>query len=191
MKFSGINHVAFATGDMDSTVQYWRDLLGMRLVAGHGDSSRRQYFFQISNTEFVSFFEWPGVTRVPFKRHGDPIKGPFVFDHLSIGMASDEDLWDMADRLISAGFSCSNMMDHGFIHSIYTYDPNGIPLEFSAFVPGTDIVKHPVLADSARGEAALQGTEPVNFWPLPDSPFLDDEKIILPGDGSDIFGLKK
>jgi len=33
VKFCGINHLAVATGDLDSTILFWRDLLGMRLVA--------------------------------------------------------------------------------------------------------------------------------------------------------------
>jgi hypothetical protein len=36
MKFRGINHVALATGNMDRTIRFWRDLLGMRLIAGIG-----------------------------------------------------------------------------------------------------------------------------------------------------------
>ena len=32
-RFTGINHLALATGDMDATIRYWRDLLGLRLVA--------------------------------------------------------------------------------------------------------------------------------------------------------------
>lgn len=35
IKFNGINHLAMVTGDMDMTIRFWRDLLGMRLVAGH------------------------------------------------------------------------------------------------------------------------------------------------------------
>ncbi len=31
--YTGINHLAMATGDMDVTIRFWRDLLGMRLVA--------------------------------------------------------------------------------------------------------------------------------------------------------------
>lgn len=31
LKFKGINHLAMATGDMDKTIRFWRDLPGMRL----------------------------------------------------------------------------------------------------------------------------------------------------------------
>ena len=49
--FNGINHLAMATGDMDKTTRFWRDLLGMRLVAGLGQPGYRHYFFQISATK--------------------------------------------------------------------------------------------------------------------------------------------
>lgn len=29
MKFNGINHLAVATGDMDATIRFWRDLLAI------------------------------------------------------------------------------------------------------------------------------------------------------------------
>ena len=54
--FNGINHLAMATGDMDMTIHYWRDLLGMRLVAGLGRPGFRQYFFEISATDMIAFF---------------------------------------------------------------------------------------------------------------------------------------
>jgi len=188
MRYKGLNHLAMATGDMDMTVRYWRDLLGMRLVAGHGGPGHRQYFFEINESELVAFFEWTGVKRVVNKRHGEPVVGPFVFDHVSIGVETDDDLWAIADRLIAADFPCSNMMDHGFIHSIYTFDPNGVPLEFSCFVRGVDLHDHPLIGDAGRGKAAMEGTEPVNgVWPEVDSPFTEDEKIIMPGEGCETF----
>ncbi|HLB24801.1 MAG TPA: VOC family protein [Nitrospirota bacterium] len=192
MKYKGVNHIAMATGDMDMTVRYWRDLLGMRLVAGHGGPGRRQYFFQISDYDLIAFFEWPGVERVRNKRHGEPVTGPFVFDHFSIGVESDDELWEVADRLIAAGFPCSNMMDHGFIHSIYTFDPNGIPLEFSAYVKDVDLIAGPMIADEGRGKAASEGSEPVSgVWPPVDTPFTEDEMVIMPGEGCETFCPKR
>jgi catechol 2,3-dioxygenase-like lactoylglutathione lyase family enzyme len=63
-KFNGINHLAMATGDMDKTIRFWRDLLGMRLVAGLGQPGYRHYFFQISETDLIAFFEWTDVKPV-------------------------------------------------------------------------------------------------------------------------------
>ncbi len=44
VKYTGINHLAMATGDMDATIRFWRDLLGMRLVTGLGHPGYRHYF---------------------------------------------------------------------------------------------------------------------------------------------------
>ncbi|HWR72085.1 MAG TPA: VOC family protein, partial [Nitrospirota bacterium] len=60
IKFSGVNHLAMATGDIDATIQFWRDLLGMRLVVGLGQPGYRHYFFEISERDMIAFFEWPG-----------------------------------------------------------------------------------------------------------------------------------
>ena len=78
VKFNGVNHLAMATGDMDKTIHFWRDLLGMRLVAGLGQPGYRHYFFQISDSDLIAFFEWPGTEPVSKKDHGRPVKGPFI-----------------------------------------------------------------------------------------------------------------
>ncbi len=57
VKLNGVNHLAMATGDMDKTILFWRDLLGMRLVAGLDQPGYRHYFFQISNSDLIAFFE--------------------------------------------------------------------------------------------------------------------------------------
>ncbi len=81
MKFTGINHLAMVTGDMDKTVRFWRDLLGMRLVGAMGEPGFRHYFFEISETDTIAFFEWEGAEPVKRKDHGEPFRGPIVFDH--------------------------------------------------------------------------------------------------------------
>ena len=73
IRFNGINHLAMATGDTDATVRFWRDLLGMRLVAGIGSRGVRHYFLQIDDRDLSAFFEWPGVTPVEPKAHGKPV----------------------------------------------------------------------------------------------------------------------
>ena len=47
-KYNGINHLAMARHDMDRTIIYWRDLPGMRLVAGSGKPGARHYFLETS-----------------------------------------------------------------------------------------------------------------------------------------------
>jgi catechol 2,3-dioxygenase-like lactoylglutathione lyase family enzyme len=187
-KLTGLNHLALATGDMDKTIHFWRDLLGMRLVVGLGKPGYRQYFFQLSESELITFFEWPEVKSVPYKRHGDPVTGPFIFDHVSFSVDKEEDLWELIDKLEAADFPVSDVIDHGFIHSIYTYDPNGIPLEFSHNVEGVDIRKNPLMADKKPSSTSMEGPDPVaGRWPEVEEPAPEDDRMIIPGEGSGLF----
>lgn len=192
VKFNGVNHLAMATGDMDGTIRFWRDLLGMRLVAGLGQPGYRHYFFQISDYDLIAFFEWPGVTPVEHKDHGRPVRGPFIFDHVSIGVDGEEDLWELKDRLEAAGFHVSDVVDHGFIHSIYAFDPNGIPVEFSHNVEGTDIRQNPRMEDSAPSQVTREGAEPqAGKWPDVQRPTPRAERVVYPGAGSELFHGKR
>jgi catechol 2,3-dioxygenase-like lactoylglutathione lyase family enzyme len=193
IKFNGINHLAMATGDMDRTIRFWRDLLGMRLVAGLGQPGYRHYFFEISEDDLVAFFEWPGVEMAPHKDHGRPVTGPFIFDHVSFGVETEEDLWRLKDKLSAAGFRVSDVIDHGFIHSIYAFDPNGIPIEFSHNVEGVDVRKHPQMADSTPSAITREGSAP-NFdqWPRVERATPQEERKVYPGAGSELFhGIRK
>ena len=192
MKFNGVNHLAMATGDMDRTIRFWRDLLGMRLVAGLGRTGYRHYFFQISDTDLLAFFEWSNVKPVADKEHGRPVTRPFIFDHVSFGVDSEDDLWELKDRLEAAGFQVSDVIDHGFIHSIYAHDPNGIPIEFSHNVEGIDIRKEPQMTDRAPSQITLEGAEPqMKIWPKIKTPTPVLERVAYPGAGSELFHGKK
>ncbi len=181
-----------ATGDMDNTVRYWRDLLGMRLVAGLGSPGYRHYFFEISEKDMIAFFEWPGVEPVPEKEHGRTVKGPFAFDHVSFGVDTKDSLWALKERIDSAGFWVSEVIDHGFILSIYTFDPNGIPIEFSWNVEGIDIRKNPVMKDSSPSAIAKEGPEPrKERWPRMESVKPEEERRIYPGQGWEFFHEEK
>ena len=192
MKFNGVNHLAMATGDMDGTIRFWRDLLGMRLVAGIGKPGYRHYFFEISETDLIAFFEWPGIGPVKQKQHGAPVSGPFVFDHVSFGVETEDDLWELKDKLEAAGFHVSDAIDHGFIHSIYSFDPNGIPIEFSWSVEGKDIRREPVMADSSPSAVTREGPEPRPAeWPAVTRPTPREEWKTYPGAGSELYHGKK
>jgi len=183
-KYTGINHLAMATKDIDMTIRFWRDLLHMRLVAGLGRPGYRHYFFEISEKDMIAFFEWNGVEKIPEKDHGVPVKGPFVFDHISFGVETDEDLWKIKERLEAAGNWVSELIDHGFIHSIYAFDPNNIPIEFSAPVPRIDVRKNPKMKDIHPSSLALEGSEPqTGRWPGNYYRTPIDQRVIYPGEG--------
>ncbi|WP_353118431.1 VOC family protein [Nitratidesulfovibrio sp.] len=191
-RYTGFNHLAMVTGDMESTVRFWRDLLGMRIVAGLGHPGYRQYFFEVSSVDMIAFFEWDGVTPVEEKDHGAPVRGGVVFDHISVGVAADDDLWELKDRLEAAGFWCSELVDHGFIHSLYSFDPNGLAIEFSAPVPGVDVRAAPRMTDTQPVPAAQEGPEPVpGHWPPVAAPTPLADRRVYPGEGDDFLRAKR
>jgi catechol 2,3-dioxygenase-like lactoylglutathione lyase family enzyme len=184
-RYTGINHLAMVTADMDATIRFWRDLLGMRLVAGLGGKGYRHYFLEISERDMIAFFEWPEAESVSEKDHGVPVKGPVIFDHVSVGVADDQDLWEIKDRLEAADFWVSEAIDHGFIHSIYAFDPNGIPIEFSAPSVDVDVRRHPQMHDRYPTQTALEGPEPQpGKWPAVLRHTPSEDRMLFPGEGA-------
>lgn len=187
VKYTGINHLAMVTGDMDATVRFWRDLLGMRLVVGLGHPGYRHYFFEITGQDMIAFFEWEGVEKIAEKDHGVPVRGPAAFDHISFGVEREDDLWDLRDRLEAAGFWVSEAVDHGFIHSIYTFDPNNIPIEFSVAVQEYDVHREPVMLDPEPSAVTRQGPAPQSgVWPPVVSPTPPEDRVVYDGEGEKV-----
>ncbi len=185
--FTGIHHLALATGDMEATVRFWRDLLGLPLVYGDGRPGYRQYFFAVSEHALIAFFEWPGVSPLPRRTHGTPVAGPFAFDHVALEVPDEAALWAVVERLAGAGFPVSDVVDHGYVRSVYAHDPNGIPVEFACPVAGHEVRKHPLMADSDPVPAAREGVEPrPDYWPRP-QPLAEDERVVLRGEGWENF----
>ncbi|BCS88836.1 VOC family protein [Pseudodesulfovibrio sediminis] len=185
--YTGINHLAMVTGDMDATIRFWRDLLGMRLVVGLGHPGYRHYFLEISEHDMIAFFEWPDVEPLDERDHGFPVKGKIGFDHISFGVSSQADLWEIKDKLEAADFWCSEVVDHGFIHSIYAFDPNNLPIEFSANVEGVDLRRTPIMADSDPSVEARKGAEPqAGVWPSVITPTPEAEWVSYDGEGRQV-----
>ena len=186
--FKGINHLAMVTADMDATIRFWRDFLGLRLVAGLGRPGYRHYFFEITKHDMIAFFEWPDAKAAPERDHGVPVKGPIAFDHVSLEVEDDEALWELKDRLEAADIWVSEVIDHGFIHSIYSFDPNNIPIEFSAPVSDVNIRRHPAMADRHPTAISREGSEPQpGKWSAVVRKTPKSDRVVFPGEGRELL----
>ncbi len=149
MGYRGIADVALVTNDMEKTVRFYRDVLGMSVVvtwAGDINGQRiRHYFFKLGQASCLSFFEWPGVELLPRKDAGVPAVGR-QFDHVTIGVDTEETLMDLQKRARKAGVQASDIVDHGFARAIYFEDPNGISLGFAVFT--RDLGTEPAFYDT-------------------------------------------
>jgi catechol 2,3-dioxygenase-like lactoylglutathione lyase family enzyme len=131
----GINHLALVTNDMDATVRFWHGVLGARLVAHLGNEHFRHYFFEFGVEQTVAFFEYKGVHLERFQvPAGVPDRRKAQFDHLSFNLPDEHALEELQTRLKSHGSEVTDVVDHGFVRSIYFNDPNGIALEASWWV---------------------------------------------------------
>jgi catechol 2,3-dioxygenase-like lactoylglutathione lyase family enzyme len=117
---------------MDATVRFWHGVLDARLVATIGTPAFRHYFFEVAPGNTVAFFEFAGQHLDSFaKPAGVPYARAAQFDHLSMHLPGEDALLRLRDRLKSHGCEVTDVVDHGFLRSIYFTDNNGIALEAS------------------------------------------------------------
>jgi catechol 2,3-dioxygenase-like lactoylglutathione lyase family enzyme len=134
-RWRGVNHLALVTPDMDATTRFYHEVLGARLVATIGTPMFRHYFFEIGGGNTLAFFEYSGVDVHSFaKPAGVPDPRATQFDHLSLNVADADALDALRERLLAHGCEVTDVVDHGFIRSIYFTDPHGIALEASYWV---------------------------------------------------------
>ncbi len=116
-----------------------RDINGQRI---------RHYFFKLGSASCLAFFEWPGVELLPRKDAGVPAASR-QFDHVTIGVDSEETLMAIQERVRKAGIQASDIVDYGFARAIFFEDPNGISLGFALWTQDLEM------------EPAFYDTEPV------------------------------
>ncbi len=162
-EFRGLNHVALVSKDMQRTVDFYTNVLGMKLVksidlpAGVG----QHFFFDMGNGACVAFFWFteaqdriPGVSNP--KENFDPeiaFKDPDALtsshgsmNHIAFDV-SPEKFDEYYQKLIDKGVAVSPVMNHDtsktqvseevtddvWVRSVYFQDPDGIVLEFACW----------------------------------------------------------
>ena len=183
MLIVGLNHLAFITADMESTIRFYRDLLEMDLISGIGHEGFRHYFFRCGEGH-IAFFEYEIAQPMDYdKFHGSPTDKPIGFDHVSFTVASRKVLFELKDRLEAANIDVTGAVDHGTMWSIYFFDPiNNLPLEASWNC--VEIVKTPAILDSAPLKVAAEGSSPQpGHWPEVITHTKEEEMNSVPGNG--------
>jgi len=131
-RWRGVHHLALITTDMDATTRFYHGVLGARLVATVATEAFRHYFFDFGPGNTVAFFEYHGVDVETYaKPAGVPYPQASQFDHLALNLPDEEALLALRERLKAADCEVTDVVDHGFLRSVYFSDPNGIALEAS------------------------------------------------------------
>lgn len=131
-RWRGVHHLALITTDMDATTRFYHGVLGARLVATVATDAFKHYFFEFGPGNTVAFFEYKGAEVESYaKPAGVPFPRAAQFDHLSLALPDEEALLSLRERLKEANCEITDVIDHGFLRSVYFSDPNGIALEAS------------------------------------------------------------
>lgn len=152
MKVDGLHHVTAITADIDANLEFYGQLLGLRLVwqgVNADDPDMRHIAYgdeRGSPGSLVTFFDMPGVMR------GRP--GPGMVHRLLFRVASEEalDFWER--RLARAGMPSDRM-----INRLVFSDPEGLGLVL-VIDDGED---EPLVADApdVDGQVAIRGMHAV------------------------------
>lgn len=142
---SRLHHNAYTTKDMEATRKFYEDLIGMPLIATWCEKTdlfgaERVYchcFFAMQDGGALAFFQ--------FAKDDDqalfsPPVPPSPFHHIALNV--DQKTQDeIHQRLLKAGYSEPDMyyvLEHGYCHSLYVKDPNGLIVEFTLDHPDVE-----------------------------------------------------
>lgn len=138
LQLHGVHHTAFPTWKPKSTVEFYRDGLGLKLIHaitargwgrkdGHPDFLH--FFFDAGNGAAIAFFYYIGTEPRPDLIK---IKGYLgVARHTAWAVHSEAELIAWQKRLEVTGCKVTPVVTHETLESIYFVDPNGYNLEIS------------------------------------------------------------
>lgn len=130
----GFHHITMVSSDAQRTVNFYRDLLGLKLVKRtvnfDDPGSYHLYFGDAvgSPGTLLTFFEW---------RNAGPGRwGVGGVHHLALGTADADTQLQWKRRLSDRGVRVAGPYDRGYFRSIYFSDPDGHILEIATRGPG-------------------------------------------------------
>ena len=129
LRISGLHHITIICSQLDRTVAFYRDLLGMRVVKqtlNHDDANSRHFYFGDAEGNagtLVTCFEYPQM---------EPSRaGPGGTHHFALAVDTDEDLMGWREYLESRGVPVTEVLDRTYFKSVYLRDPDGHIVEIA------------------------------------------------------------
>jgi glyoxylase I family protein len=150
-----LHHFAWRCRDAEETRAFYEDLLGFPLthviraetVPSTGEHCPYVHiFFELQDGSSMAFFDL-GDSQAALPSPNTPA----WVNHVALKVDSLDALESAKARLQAAGVEVLGVTDHGFVRSIYFFDPNGIRLELT--VDMTDGIVSD--ADRKKARAAL------------------------------------
>ena len=134
LRITGLHHVTLICSDVQRALDFYRNLLGMRLVkqtVNEDDRGARHLFFGDERGQ-------PGtlLTCLEYPELDEGSVGRGSTHHFALAVDSEEELAGWRDYLQSRGVPCTDVMDRTYFKSLYLRDPDGQIVELATLGPG-------------------------------------------------------
>ena len=183
IKLNGLHHLALVCKDMERTVAFYTQVLGLTLKKGFDLPGYGQhFFFDMGHGSELAFFWFndaepaqPGVAAVKNivgSRQGNISSAHGSMNHVAFSVAA-EDIAAYREQLMAKGVDCTPIVPHDdvvtgadaadypeaqqkpWLQSFYFLDPDGIMLEFCADLqPGLAHADLPVNAKGLKADGS-------------------------------------
>lgn len=142
--WSGFHHIALVTPDLDATLFFYENVLGMHASSVYPATSQRgrHCFVKPGHTKAwgIHFFEYPDAQiyqstnelrrLAEYPDSSDLYRFlPGALQHIAFALASEEDGLSLRRKLSSYGVTMTEIYDQGKIRNFIFLDNNGIQLE--------------------------------------------------------------
>nr|WP_087575602.1 VOC family protein [Sphingomonas sp. CDS-1] len=136
-----IHHLAIAVRNIDATHYFYTEVMGFRLVAAvkrqaPGDGWTKHLFYDMGDGNLIAFWDLRGIENVQLAADAwrssisTGLGLPGWVNHIAFECADQADYEKCKQRWLDNGYHVSEV-DHDFIRSCYTYDPDGNWVEWT------------------------------------------------------------
>jgi catechol 2,3-dioxygenase-like lactoylglutathione lyase family enzyme len=134
LRITGLHHVTVICKEVERSVDFYRNLLGLRLVkqtVNEDDRGARHLFFGDDEGR-------PGtlITCLEYAELDEGTVGRGSTHHFALAVSSEEELNGWRDYLRSRGHPVTGVMDRTYFKSLYLRDPDGHIVELATVGPG-------------------------------------------------------